>query len=488
MAWLPALIASKLIQGVLWLVITIPVALFGFAERLLRFVLSPDFINVSYTTNDFVTLGWTLTRDFANIFFIIVLVIIGLATALRIREYQWQKTLPLLIGIALLINFTPVILGLIIDASNIIMNFFVSGIAKESLFWPRMQAYLDSVVKIVGEANWGDPGSYFGILIMPLVYFIFNLMAAIIYFLFAILFVLRYVALWTLVILSPIAFLCYILPATRGIFSLWWNQFLQWCIIGVAAAFMLYLGDHLLYFTMGGSLVNEGNQEGWGLANAIIPYCIVLGFLLFGFFGALSTSAMGATAVITAAQKGVKVTTSKAAKWTGKKAERGIEKGLKIPENAERLGRWASGKKIFGAAAPSLMGYAKRRKEEAKKELEGLPFATRAKMTRKKGQSVQDSLRDIVRGLDSRKFASEAQPDDITSDVFEAMSQRQVTTTGERGNPKVVEALRNLTRNRSDVLALQQKYLNLHAQGKVQEATRLYQKTLYVQQNPDYQP
>ncbi len=303
MAWLPALIASAIAQVMFYIPVVVSVALFGLAERLLRFVLGPNFFNVHYTTNEFVTLGWTLTRDFANIFFIIVLVIIGLATALRIREYQWQKTLPLLLGIALLINFTPVILGLIIDASNIIMNFFVSGIAEGGFFVSRIQIYHQSVSKLISEANFGDPGSYYAIIITPIFYIIFNLVAAIIYFLFCLLFMLRYIALWMLVIVSPIAFLCYILPRTRQVFEIWWNQFLQWCIIGVAAAFIIYLSDHLLYFIMAGGFVLESEYEGWGLANQIIPYSIVLGFLLFGFFGALATSAMGATAVITAAQK-----------------------------------------------------------------------------------------------------------------------------------------------------------------------------------------
>ena len=134
MAWLAQLIVSRSIQGIMSMIIVLPVLLFSVAEKFLRFILGPNFITVPYTTNEFVTLGWTLTRDFANIFFIIFLVIIGLATALRLGEYQWQKTLPLLIGIALLINFTPVILGLIIDASNIVMNFFIEGIAKGDFF------------------------------------------------------------------------------------------------------------------------------------------------------------------------------------------------------------------------------------------------------------------------------------------------------------------------------------------------------------------
>jgi len=322
-AWLPRLIASWLMKATIRSFITIPLILFGVAEWLLRFILSPDFISVSYTTNDFVTLGWTLTRDFANMFIIIILVVIGLATALRLGEYQWQKTLPLLIGIALLINFTPVILGIIIDASNIVMNFFVEAIAKEGMFVPRMEQYLHSVDRIIDEVDWAEASSYFAILSVPLVYVIFNFIAAIIYFLFCLLFILRYVALWTLVILSPIAFLCYILPATRGIFSLWWKQFIQWCIIGVAAAFFLYLGDVLLLSAS--ELGIAGEIEGWGIANQIIPYFVVLAFLLFGFFGALATSAMGASAIITGYRKGVSAASRTATQrgWRGTRAAAG---------------------------------------------------------------------------------------------------------------------------------------------------------------------
>ncbi|GAF67718.1 unnamed protein product, partial [marine sediment metagenome] len=99
--------------------------IFGIAGLLLGWVISPSFIGVKFTDNPFVNVGWTLTRDLANMGFILILVAIGLGTALRIGEYTAKKTLPLLIIIALLINFTPVVCGLIIDATNIAMNFFI---------------------------------------------------------------------------------------------------------------------------------------------------------------------------------------------------------------------------------------------------------------------------------------------------------------------------------------------------------------------------
>ena len=89
----------------------------GLVGELFKWVISPGFISLSYTNpagNEFIRVGWTLTRDLTNIIFVLALIAIGLGTALRIRDYQAKKALPILIIIALLINFTPVICGLIV--------------------------------------------------------------------------------------------------------------------------------------------------------------------------------------------------------------------------------------------------------------------------------------------------------------------------------------------------------------------------------------
>ena len=73
-----------------------------------------------------VNTGWTFTRDFANMFFLVALVFIGLSTILRIRDYEAKKALPRLIIIALLLNFTPVIVSFIVDIANVVTYFFFS--------------------------------------------------------------------------------------------------------------------------------------------------------------------------------------------------------------------------------------------------------------------------------------------------------------------------------------------------------------------------
>ena len=105
---------------------TVTSLLLELAVQILNAVISTGLISLSYTNpagNPFIAVGWELTRGLTNIIFVVALLAIGLGTALKINDYQAKKALPLLIVIALLINFTPVILGVIVDASNIIMNY-----------------------------------------------------------------------------------------------------------------------------------------------------------------------------------------------------------------------------------------------------------------------------------------------------------------------------------------------------------------------------
>lgn len=73
-------------------------------------------------------LGWRVTRDFSNMFFILFMIIIAFATILRIQQYGIKQLLPKIIIIALLINFSFIISAVIIDFSNITADFFIKEI------------------------------------------------------------------------------------------------------------------------------------------------------------------------------------------------------------------------------------------------------------------------------------------------------------------------------------------------------------------------
>jgi len=197
---------------------------------LLGWVTNPDFIQDTggYTKNQFVMEGWTIVRDLVNMFFIIIMVAIGIATILRIKEYEIKKLLPKTIIIAVLINFTPVICGIIIDGANILTNFFLSagtrgaGAIINGIEGP--QSSLGTLAKqfwaAIRSFDWQDTAyTVFKMLITTT----FNWLAAFILIMLFVLFLMRYLILWMLVILSPLAFFSYILPATRKIWKICTN-------------------------------------------------------------------------------------------------------------------------------------------------------------------------------------------------------------------------------------------------------------------------
>jgi len=334
------------------------------ARMILGWVVGPYFTTLPYTHGGIVEIGWPIVRDFINMFFIIALVIIGLATALRIKEYQAQKSLPILIIIAVLINFTPVICGLIIDASNIIMNFFLERLTGFAAIGESFEMQGSIVAEL-----WRTPGHFFDIryaasaLGQSLVMIIFDWVAAYIFFIFALLFIMRYVMIWALVIVSPIAFFSkifkgsekYLFKSILG-WDEWWKQFIEWSLLGVVAGFFLYLAEVLMTIAPGmisGLPPGQGTSS-WvdnplvDFVNNFLPWMVVLVFLWLGYKIAKSTSAMGAQGAIKAVDTGIKIAATAAITA----ATLGAGAGLA----AKGLGGMARGAQRMEAAATKLPG------------------------------------------------------------------------------------------------------------------------------------
>ncbi|MFH1657651.1 MAG: hypothetical protein ABH919_04255 [bacterium] len=339
-----------LAQFVLQLLLAVSNIILGIVIAWLTLVVSPTFINVSFTTNEFVTQGWTLTKDLVNVGFIILLAVIGLGTALRIKEYEWQKTLPRLLIIMLLINFTPVICGVIIDAANVLMNYFLNGISG----WNAFKDAIDSQIRMISIdiTNFSSIGQFFtGTFFLKTIASIgLAWMGILVYALFTLLFLARYVMLWVLVILSPIAFFTYVFKESSVVKKLfpgilhweeWWDQFLQWSIIGVTMSFFLYLSNNLKGFMDTGALSLgklPPGASGGGWLDATVPYVVALALLVVGFLTSIKTAPMGAGG-ITSMTKG-------ATRWAAKKTYVKTVEGL----------RWANkkGTETAGRTAQSI--------------------------------------------------------------------------------------------------------------------------------------
>src|SRR3989344_1092332 len=85
------------------LILFIPTSMLFISSLLLQQSIDPLFIRVPYTTGGVIDVAWPIVRDFANMLLVLILIFIGLGSALRLGDYEAKKALPRLFGVALLI-------------------------------------------------------------------------------------------------------------------------------------------------------------------------------------------------------------------------------------------------------------------------------------------------------------------------------------------------------------------------------------------------
>ena len=192
-----------------------------------------------------VVLGWKIVRDICNMFFVVIMLIIAFATVLRVKEYSYEKLLPKLIIMAILINFSKMICGLLIDVSQVVMLTFVNsfkdvaganlttilGLDKLTSMGTNAAAVDD---KTTGVTSWSIMGAY----VLALVYVIIALITIVT---MVIMLAIRIVMIWIYVVLSPMAYLLGAFPAGKKYSSKWWHDFTSNLIVGPILAFFIWL-------------------------------------------------------------------------------------------------------------------------------------------------------------------------------------------------------------------------------------------------------
>ncbi|MEK7463068.1 MAG: hypothetical protein AAB621_01750, partial [Patescibacteria group bacterium] len=83
-------------------------------------------LNSAILQNPAVRVGWPIARDITNLGFVLLILIIAFSTILRMGEFTAKKALPKLIIAALLINFSLLFVGMFLDFTGILTNFFIN--------------------------------------------------------------------------------------------------------------------------------------------------------------------------------------------------------------------------------------------------------------------------------------------------------------------------------------------------------------------------
>lgn len=231
------------------------------------------FVNV-----DQVKIGWKLVRDICNIFFALILVIIALASVLKIEAYSWKQLLPKFFIAAILINFSKSIAGIFTDLGTVIMATFSSsftGTFSRALIGGFGLPVLGDMTPLDTGPNVDkqvDGSGFFSVILAYIAAFVMVGVFFVLIAVFTATLFFRVIMLWFLIVLSPIAYITRILPVTQKYSSQWWEMFGRYVLVGPLVTFFLWLSLTMAFGgstqTQAGSGFNNSNPITQGIAQA----------------------------------------------------------------------------------------------------------------------------------------------------------------------------------------------------------------------------
>ncbi|PIT92713.1 MAG: hypothetical protein COU08_00935 [Candidatus Harrisonbacteria bacterium CG10_big_fil_rev_8_21_14_0_10_42_17] len=307
------------------LVIALMKVLVGIAAGFMQIMIA---LNASVISSSIVTIGFRIALNLANLGFILAVIMIAFGTILRIEQYQLKKTFVRLVIAAILINFSLLIAGGILDFSNIVSDSFFARL-----------------VSVEPDGSPGDPSEFSGTLSNALnlqndieidtskidttikasqdllILFInfcvtiaFNTIVLITFAALALMIMARYIALVILLVIMPLTWFFWVIPSLSGLASQWWRSFLRWTLFLPAVSFFIYLtlisADEITT-----TIDRRGNQsEAISQVNdsflflasgaqIIINGIVLSGLLIGGLYAAQQMGITGAGAAVGIAKK-----------------------------------------------------------------------------------------------------------------------------------------------------------------------------------------
>lgn len=330
-------VIAYILTAVIGLLITVVVAI------LIQVAQFGNIINVPTVIQ-----GWVIVRDLCNMSFILILLVIAFATILRQENFSVKKLLPKLLIMAVLINFSRTLFGLMIDVSQIIMLTFVNAFASGGGWF--IEAFrVNTWYQFNGLSGDGSVTSWStsisiiaGVLAAIITLIIVSVMLAVL--------VARIVMLWIYTIFSPLIFMGFAIPAIQKYTGKLWEDFTKQLVVGPVLAFFIWLA---LTTASGSSDLMTGTQQGLTTATEVCvgagaffcqgnfqKFIIVIGLLMGGLMvaqtmgGAAGSIAGGALSKIKSAGALVGSAPSAIAKF-------GLLKAGRVADSAQM---WGQGK------------------------------------------------------------------------------------------------------------------------------------------------
>lgn len=229
----------------------------------------------------FITDVWKWSLGLVNVVVIIVLLVIAFSNILRINidTYVIKKSLPGLVLGVLLANFSLLISRMIVQVSEVlIQSIFIENWAegmKQALGFSAVGSSATAISIVIGLAGIFLGSTGFGCLAIALGLTLMFL-PAIIGIILTFIFLLRKIMIYFLVIISPLAFICLVLPNTQVYFKKWWGMFVTWVFMAPIVFFIFYLISKLGETGAGGTVL------GYIMALGLLSLAMTVPFKLGG--------------------------------------------------------------------------------------------------------------------------------------------------------------------------------------------------------------
>lgn len=331
---------------------------------------------------------WKFVRDFVNLFLIIGLIIVAIATIFRNKKYGWENTLWKLIVVALLVNFSLVISGMVVDVSNYLSYYFLNLAESEnqnlgeamlkSLGWKNGEEQPDflsegkyqatGVPNSSAETAAAETGGWLAIgqfFLVDIVILLIGVFAIVALFAIFIAMIIRAVIIILLLSVSAAAFAAWIFPATEKVWKMWWEQFIKWCTFPIVFAFLLYIGI---------TVINKAPIQApqTAFVASIIQMILFSVFLVAGLLISLKSGSATATFVVEKTTQYGK----EAGAWLGQKTTGAIKDSPAYQKVGQKF---ASTPLLKGVGQEMLISRDKERSERIakyEKNYEGVTLST----------------------------------------------------------------------------------------------------------------
>lgn len=276
---------------------------------------------------DFLSQGWAIVRDIANLMFIFILIYIAYTIIVQAETAGTMRMLAGVVVMALLINFSFFITRVVIDAGNILAVQFYNAIpisaTRPSLLGgstnqPLVKDLTEGIMNAVQvqrllstqsfQLNYSKNGFLDNLAIGATIYIavgIFLTLLAFTFLMVGVRLIMRIIILWITIIASPLAFVAHAIPATnagarlRSAYNSWFTNLLESAFYPAVFLFLFYIMSMFvdgLSSSSGGLLgdvfkdVNPNDQNNLGLMSIIANVGVRMGLVTVLLYFAMKAS------------------------------------------------------------------------------------------------------------------------------------------------------------------------------------------------------